>query len=158
MCCTFVGWDTRDSCTHRATPSALTKLRECKLKWLRFCDQHCAALLCSHMLSLDVNLQVFSVSWWAAISQPWCPVSCITVLTPAATTSREILTPSNARSKAVFLLGLWGLFSFCLPEAEEFDSIVSVTEKLDEQVSLTADERSQSDLQTPASLYFIGVE
>ncbi|XP_029703891.1 SH3 domain-containing kinase-binding protein 1 [Takifugu rubripes] len=41
--------------------------------------------------------------------------------------------------------------SALMPEAEEFESIVSVGEKLDERVSLAADERSQSDLQTPST-------
>lgn len=50
------------------------------------------------------------------------------------------------------------LFSVYLPEAEEFESIVSVGEKLDERVSPAADERSQSDLQTPASSYFLNQE
>lgn len=56
MCCTFAGRGGRDSCD---PPSPLTEMPECKLKWLRFCDQGCAALTCSHVSCLDVNLQVF---------------------------------------------------------------------------------------------------
>ncbi|XP_029375049.1 SH3 domain-containing kinase-binding protein 1 [Echeneis naucrates] len=42
--------------------------------------------------------------------------------------------------------------SVLIPDTEEFDSIVSVTEKLHEQAALVADERLQSELQTLVTL------
>lgn len=44
--------------------------------------------------------------------------------------------------------------SLSLKDTEEFDSIVSVAEKLNEQVAHAADERSQSELQTLGSIHF----
>ncbi|XP_026228111.1 uncharacterized protein si:dkey-71d15.2 isoform X2 [Anabas testudineus] len=54
-----------------------------------------------------------------------------------------------ALSALVFLSITMGSYSSALtPETEEFVSIVSVTEKLNEQVAHAADERLQSELQT----------
>lgn len=43
---------------------------------------------------------------------------------------------------------------FSLKDTEEFHSIVSVAEKLNEQVAHAADERLQSELQTLGSIHF----
>ncbi|XP_044077562.1 SH3 domain-containing kinase-binding protein 1 isoform X3 [Siniperca chuatsi] len=56
-------------------------------------------------------------------------------------------------SALVFLSVAMGNYSSALiPEIEEFDSIVSIAEKLNEQVAHAADERLQSELQTLVTL------
>lgn len=49
---------------------------------------------------------------------------------------------------------LWHAFSISPKETEEFDSIVAIAERLNEQVAPAAEEGSQSELQTLGSIHF----